>query len=232
MFVHRLEHVMTRMAEAAVRSGRDPGEVRLVAVTKTVPVDRIREAVAAGQRLFGENYVQEAGRKLAVLGSERPGTAWHFIGRLQRNKAAEAVRLFDCIESVDSLRLARALSRQASAAGVSLTVYLQVNVAGDPAKSGLVPGTLGPFLEEVSALPRLRVRGLMTIPPWTPDPEEARPWYRALRGLRDRFSGREPGDVRLCELSMGMSHDFEIAIEEGATLIRVGTALFGTRPQG
>ncbi len=229
MILQNLQELKSRIAEAAQRSGRRPEDVRLLAVTKTVSMDRIREAISSGQRLFGENYVQEAAKKLESLGDLYHETTWHFIGHLQRNKAKLAVQLFDCIETVDNLKLARALDRHAKAAGKRLSVYVQVNVAQDPRKSGLSPEELPAFLTEAAELSGIDICGLMTMPPWEPEPESLRPWFRALRDLRDEMNaglGRSPG---LRELSMGMSQDFETAIEEGATVVRIGTALFGRR---
>ena len=229
MIPQHLEELKSRIAEAAQRSGRRPEDVRLLAVTKTVPIERIREAISSGQRLFGENYVQEAAKKLESLGNLYHDTTWHFIGHLQRNKAKLAVQLFDCIETVDNLKLACVLDRHAKAAGKRLSVYVQVNVVRDPRKSGLSPEELPVFLTEAAELSGIDICGLMTMPPWEPVPESSRPWFRALRDLRDRMNaglGHSPG---LRELSMGMSQDFEVAIEEGATVVRIGTALFGRR---
>jgi pyridoxal phosphate enzyme (YggS family) len=229
MIPQHMEELKSQIAEAAQRSGRRPEDVRLLAVTKTVPMERIREAIFSGQRLFGENYVQEAAKKLESLGNLYHETTWHFIGHLQRNKAKLAVQLFDCIETVDNLKLARALDRHAKAAGKRLSVYIQVNVARDPGKSGLSPEELPVFLTEAAELSGIDICGLMTMPPWEPVPESSRPWFRALRDLRDEMNaglGLSPG---LRELSMGMSQDFETAIEEGATVVRIGSALFGRR---
>ena len=229
MIPQNLQKLKSRIAGAAQRSGRRPEDVRLLAVTKTVSMDRIREAISSGQRLFGENYVQEAVKKLESLGDLYHETKWHFIGHLQRNKAKIAVQLFDCIETVDNLKLARALDRHAKAAGKKLSVYIQVNVARDPRKSGLSPEELPVFLTEAAELSGIDICGLMTMPPWEPEPELSRPWFRALCDLRDEMNaglGHSPG---LRELSMGMSQDFETAIEEGATVVRIGTALFGRR---
>ncbi|RKX62341.1 MAG: YggS family pyridoxal phosphate-dependent enzyme [Thermodesulfobacteriota bacterium] len=229
MISQNLQELKFRIAEAAQRSGRRPEDVRLLAVTKTVSMDRIREAISSGQRLFGENYVQEAAQKLESLGDLYHETTWHFIGHLQRNKAKLAVQLFDCVETVDNLKLARALDRYAKAAGKRLSVYVQVNVARDLKKSGLSPEELPFFLKEASELSGIDICGLMTMPPWEPEPESLRPWFSTLRELRDEMNaglGHSPG---LRELSMGMSQDFETAIEEGATVVRIGTALFGRR---
>ena len=229
MILQNLEALKSRMAKAAQRSCRRPEDVHLLAVTKTVPVERIREAISSGQRLFGENYVQEAAKKRESLGNLFYETEWHFIGHLQRNKVRLAVQLFDCIETVDSLKLARALDHHAKAAGKRLSVYIQVNVAGDPRKSGLSPEELPVFLAEASELSGIDICGLMTMPPWDPAPESSRPWFRVLRDLRDKTNAGLGYSTGLKELSMGMSQDFEVAIEEGATVVRIGTALFGRR---
>ena len=219
-----LEEVRRRIKAAALKAGRDPVPVRLVAVSKTVDVARIREALASGQALFGENYLQEAKPKIEALG---PGPQWHFIGHLQSNKAKAAVEFFHLIHSVDRLSLARALDGAAARLGKIQEILLQVNLAGEASKSGAPPAEAPHLLQEVAKFPHLRVLGLMTMPPWFPDPEEARPFFRALRELRDRL--RSLGICPLPELSMGMSGDFEAAVEEGATLVRVGAAIFGQR---
>jgi pyridoxal phosphate enzyme (YggS family) len=221
---HNLAQVRAKIAEACRRAGRDPSGVRLVAVSKTVDLERIRAAIDAGQDLFGENYLQEARDKIAALGSQ---VSWHLVGHLQTNKAGGAVALFDLIHSVDRGKLARALNAAAARLGKVQDVLIQVNQGGEDTKSGVEPAAAPEMLQEVVPLPHLRVLGLMTMPPWFPDPEQARPYFRALRELRDRLiplSG-----LSLPELSMGMSDDFPVAVEEGATLVRVGTAIFGPR---
>lgn len=223
----RLAEIQGRIAAAAHRAGRDPAEVRLVAVSKTVGLEALRQAVAAGQRLFGENYLQEAQRKMAALG---PEVEWHFIGHLQSNKAKGAVGRFALIHSLDRLSLAEALEKAAARLGVVHEVLVQVNLAGEASKSGVAPEAAADLLRELKRCSHLRVRGLMTLPPFFPDPEAVRPYFRALRELRDRLAAQGLSDTGLPELSMGMSSDFEVAVEEGATLIRVGTALFGPRP--
>lgn len=219
-----LEDMRRRMEAAARRVGRDPGEVRLVAVSKTVALERIREAVAAGQRILGENYLQEARGKMAALG---PGLCWHMVGHLQTKKAKAAVELFDVIHSVDRLKLAQALDQAAARAGKVQEILIQVNLAAEETKSGAAPETVADLLRQIAQLPHLTVTGLMTMPPWSADPEAVRPYFRVLRELRDRL--RHQGLGSLPELSMGMTGDFEVAVEEGATLVRVGTAIFGTR---
>ncbi len=222
-----LEEIKRRLHDAALSAGRDPAEVRLVAVTKTVKLDRLREAVAAGHTLFGENYVQEAKRKIADLG---PGLTWHFIGHLQSNKAKAAVEFFDLIHSVDRLRLAQTLEQAAARLGKVQNILLQVNLAGEASKSGTAPEAAQDLLHEISQMPHLKVLGLMTMPPWLDDPEQVRPYFRALRELRDRLQSMKLVDGGLPELSMGMTGDFEVAVAEGATLVRIGTAIFGQRP--
>ena len=219
-----LQDVRAAIAAAAQRSRRDPAAVRLVAVSKTVDLERLRAAVDAGQNLFGENYLQEAREKIAVLGK---AVSWHLVGSLQSNKARGAVELFDLIHAVDRLKLAQALDAAAARLGKVQDVLIQVNQAGEATKSGVEPEGAPALIQEVARLPHLRILGLMTMPPWFPDPEAARPYFRALRILRDHLRGLT--GLPLTELSMGMSGDFAVAVEEGATLVRVGTAIFGSR---
>lgn len=210
--------VQERIARAAMRAGRAPEEVLLVGVSKSVDVERIRRALAAGLPALGENRVQEAREKIGALGRPVP---WHMVGHLQTNKARDAVLLFDLIHSVDRLELARELDRRAAAAGKVAEVLVQVNLAGEATKGGFAPGELKSALEVLAGLPGVRVRGLMTIPPLVERAEASREWFRRLRDLRD--------EAGLPHLSMGMSDDFEVAVEEGATMVRVGTAIFGPR---
>lgn len=224
LVAHNLKEVRAAVAAAARRVGRDPGQVRLVAVSKTVDLDRLRAAIAAGHNLFGENYLQEAKAKIDVLGRE---VSWHLVGHLQSNKAKGAVALFDLIHAVDRLKLAKALEAAAARLGKVQDVLIQVNQGGEDTKSGVAPEAAPELLQEVARLPHLRVLGLMTMPPWFPDPEAVRPYFRALRELRDRL--RDLSGLPLPELSMGMSGDYQVAVEEGATLVRVGTAIFGPR---
>lgn len=220
----RLLRVQERIRSAAVRAGRAPASITLVAVSKTMPVDVIREAVAAGVRILGENRVQEARDKIAAL----PGpAAWHLVGHLQTNKAKLAVQLFELIHSLDSLRLAQALDRYGQEAGQGVPCLIEVNLGAEEGKSGVSEDGVRPLLEVAGQLPHLRIQGLMAIPPFLPDPEQSRPLFRRLRALRDKL---EAEGFPLAELSMGMTHDFEVAIEEGATLVRIGTAIFGPRP--
>ena len=222
--------IQERIAGAARRSGRDPGGIALMAVSKTQPSERIRETYDAGLRLFGENRVQEFADKVATL-SDLHGAAWHMIGHLQTNKAARTAELFRAVDSVDSLKLAEKLDASARNLGKTLEVLVEINVGGEAAKSGAAPNSRA--LEELLlAAPQLQAlvfRGLMTVPPFTEDPEGARPYFRKLREFRDTIAARKLPAVAMDQLSMGMSHDFEEAIEEGSTCVRVGTAIFGER---
>ena len=222
--------IRSRIDAAARRSGRDPAHLSLMAVTKTQPAQGIREAYEAGLRLFGENRVQEFTGKAGEL-QDLPDAKWHLIGHLQTNKAAKAAELFSAVDSVDSLRLAEKLNGSAKQLGKRLEILIEINVGGEAAKSGVAPDWTE--LEEIlAAAPRLTslvFRGLMTIPPFTEDPEGARPYFRRLRNLRDAVTARNLPSVQMDVLSMGMSHDFEVAIEEGSTCVRVGTAIFGER---
>jgi pyridoxal phosphate enzyme (YggS family) len=219
-----LESVHARIAAACARAGRAPDAVRLLAVSKTYGPDAVRAAAAAGQRWFGENRVQEAAAKIP----ECPGNlAWHLIGHLQSNKAALAARLFDWVHSVDSAKLLETLDRHAAEAGRTLRALVQVNVSGERSKSGLAPAAVPAVLALAPRLRNVQIAGLMTIPPLAADPETARPFFRKLRELRGEWAAATGLD--LAELSMGMTHDLEVAIEEGATVVRVGTGIFGAR---
>jgi hypothetical protein len=220
--------VRDRIAGAAARAGRKAEEICLVAVSKTFPASAVREAFAAGLRDFGENKVQEAEDKLKDLEELRAGGArFHLVGHLQSNKAKKAVALFDQIHSVDSVQIALKLEHQAAAQGKIVHVLVQVDLGREETKSGLDEQRLLPALEQLRGLKSVRVDGLMTLPPFTEDPEHARPFFRRLREYRDR--AQQAGLILGRELSMGMSHDLEVAIEEGASLVRVGTAIFGER---
>ena len=214
------------MAEAAIRSGRAPDSVNIVGVTKTVDVDRIKEAVSAGLLILGENYVQEARDKIKEFGTR---VSWHFVGRLQTNKAKYAVKLFDMIQTVDSIKLAQELNRRAQPLGRIVPIIIQVNLASEVSKGGVQPAECLSLIKQVSALENLQIRGLMTMPPFFDQPERARPFFAQLRELSREIAEAQVPGVEMNELSMGMSGDFETAIEEGATLIRVGTAIFGKR---
>ena len=217
--------VQERIRSACARAGRDPASVNLVAVTKTQPPEVVSAAAALGLTLFGENKVQEAKAKIAQCAGR---LRWHMIGHLQTNKCRDAVELFEMVQSVDSLRLAEELNKRAEQASRRLPVLLELNVAGEASKFGYAPERLLVELRALSALPRLEIQGLMTMPPWSLEPEKVRPYFRRLRELKAR--GEQVLGVPLPQLSMGMTGDFEVAIEEGATMVRIGTALFGPRP--
>lgn len=222
-FEDRVSTVLARMASACLRAGRDPSEVRLVAVSKTFGPDAVEAALRAGLGVFGESRVQEAAAKIPACGSAE----WHLVGHLQRNKVRPALELFTVFHAVDSLRLLEAIAAAAAESGHSPQVLLEVNVSGESSKFGFAPDDVPEALEASARMGGPTVTGLMTVPPFSPDPEAARPHFRRLRELRDRWQ-RQCG-VALPELSIGMSGDFEVAIEEGATYIRVGSALFGRR---
>jgi pyridoxal phosphate enzyme (YggS family) len=225
-----IAHVRTRIAAAARRTGRKSEEVVLMAVSKTVSPDRIREAYKAGLRLFGESRVQEMAAKADAL-RDLKNAEWHMIGHLQTNKSWKAAELFGAVESVDSVRLAEKLNAATEQVGKTLAVLIEIKVGGEAAKSGLAPESseLQAILQEAKRLPYLEFRGLMTVPPFTEDPDGARPFFRKLRKLRDEIAHARWPSVSMDVLSMGMSHDFEVAVEEGSTCVRVGTALFGER---
>jgi pyridoxal phosphate enzyme (YggS family) len=222
--------VKKRIAGAAQRVGRAPEEITLMAVSKTFPSQSIREAYTAGLRVFGENRVQEFARKADAIG-DLVDARWHLIGHLQTNKAAKAAESFDAVDSLDSVRLADKLNLSANDAKKTLSILIEINVGGEAAKSGIVIGSdeLEKILQSVPRWPNLRLRGLMTVPPYSEDPGRSRPYFRQLRQIRDGIANRKLADVEMQVLSMGMSHDFEVAIEEGATCVRVGTAIFGKR---
>ncbi len=219
-----LNRVRTQITEAAKKSGRSTTDIELVAISKTHEAEKVRAAFDAGQQLFGESRVQEARAKIPLLPS---GARWHFVGRLQRNKVRHALPLFELFHSVDSAELARDMNRIADEEGLRPRVLLEVNVAGEGSKIGFAPEALRSHMEMLLALPRLTIEGLMTIPPLAPEAEASRKYFVALRELRDQFSTEF--NLQLPQLSMGMSGDFLVAIEEGATLVRVGTAIFGKR---
>jgi pyridoxal phosphate enzyme (YggS family) len=222
--------IQERIAAAAIRSGRSHQEITLMAVSKTFPAESIREAYAAGLRMFGENRVQEFSSKIERLRDLRDAE-WHLIGHLQSNKTAKAAELFDAIDSLDSMRVAEKLNASVASATRKLRVLIEINVGGEKAKSGLSPDSneLDQILQVAPRWENLEIQGLMTVPPYTEDPEGARQYFRQLRHLRDKIAARNLPQIGMEVLSMGMSHDFEVAIEEGATCVRVGTAIFGTR---
>jgi pyridoxal phosphate enzyme (YggS family) len=226
----RLAGVRDRIARAAGRVGRDPASIRLIAVSKTFSADHIRAAADAGQIDFGENKLQEAQAKIAAI-QDLP-LRWHMIGHLQSNKARKTAMLFDVIQSVDDVRLMEVLDRAAHESDRRVGALIQVDMAGEATKHGAREEALRPLFEAASRARSLQVTGLMLLPPWADDPELARPYFTAFRALRDRLIAEGIGPGSVVELSMGMSHDFEAAIEEGATMVRVGTAIFGSRVRG
>src|SRR5271169_2571499 len=222
--------VLEQIAAAARRASRNPDEITLMGVSKTFPVERTREAYAAGLRVFGENRVQEFAGKADALRDLRDAE-WHLIGHLQTNKAAKAAELFDAVDSVDSVRMAEKLNACAESAGKKLSVLIEINVGGEQAKSGVAPDSdeLEQILQGAPRWENLKIRGLMTVPPYAEDPEGSRAYFRQLRQIRDSLAARELPHIGTAVISMGMSHDFEVAVEEGATCVRVGTAIFGER---
>ena len=223
-----LAAVRARIAAAAERAGRAPGDVTLVAVSKTFGEDHVRAAFSAGQRDFGENKVQEGLQKIGAT-ADTPGVRWHLIGHLQSNKARKAAGAFACVHSLDSIDLLRRLDAAAAEQGTSPEVLVQVDLAGETAKFGADAEAVEGIVREALRARAVRMKGLMVIPPWSEDPEVTRPWFVRLRQLRDELLAKDVPAEALAHLSMGMSHDFEAAIEEGATIVRVGTAIFGAR---
>ncbi len=218
--------IKNRIIKAAMACNRKPEDIKLVAVSKKMPTEKIEAAIKSGAEIFGENYIQEAQTKIELLGKK---VSWHFIGHLQSNKAKFAVDLFDMIHSVDSLQLAKKLSMEAAKKDKVLAILVQVNISGEETKHGIDPRKIRELLRSMSVLSHVRVCGLMTMPPWSQDPEGSRPFFASLRQLRDNLQSTDLGNISLYELSMGMSSDFEVAIEEGSTLVRVGTSIFGAR---
>lgn len=224
--------IRERIARAAARVRRRPEEITLMAVSKTVEPGRIRQAYAAGLRVFGENRVQEFGEKLSAL-QDLAEAEWRLIGHLQSNKAKKAAEIFHAVDSVDSLHLARKLNDAAGQMGRTLPVLIEIKVGEEASKAGIPAGSpeLDTLLDEAARLEHLQICGLMTVPPFTENPEGSRPYFRLLRDLRDQIAHRKLPRIQMGVLSMGMSHDFEVAIEEGSTCVRVGTAIFGARPK-
>ncbi len=227
MIADRLREIRERIAQAAYRVGRRSEEVRIVAAAKGQGRRKIEEALDAGIRLIGHNYLQEAARETPV--NQRSDSEFHMIGHLQRNKAGKAVELFHVIQTVDDERLAIALDRRAASLGRTIGVLIQVNLSGEPQKSGIGQEKVEPLVEAIRGLSSLDLRGLMTMPPFFDDPDRARPYFAQLRELRDTLVLSKTLLPDMTELSMGMTGDFEVAVEEGATLVRIGTALFGQR---
>jgi len=223
----RLDRINQRIANAATGCGRNPETIRLVAVSKTMDAGKVAEAIDAGALILGENYIQEARNKFNVLYDR--AVQWHFIGHLQSNKAKYAVRMFDLIHSVESLTLAKALDKAARKNGKVQDILIQVNISQEETKSGIAEADAIELIAQIGGLENIRVKGLMTMPPFFDAPERARPFFRQLARLRDRIVECNLPDISMAELSMGMTGDFEVAIEEGATLVRIGTAIFGAR---
>ena len=223
----RIKHIEARVAEAAKKAGRNPEDVRLVAVSKTKPVEMVKEALESGQLIFGENYIQEAMEKIETM--DGSAIQWHFIGHLQSKKSKYAAGAFDLIHSVDSLKLATEINKQAAKKGVVQNILIQVNTSGEESKSGTTETEVLELVRQVAELENVAIKGLMTMPAFFDNPEGARPYFRQLRQVSERIASLDIPGVEMKELSMGMSGDFEVAIEEGATLVRVGTAIFGAR---
>lgn len=228
MICDNLEQIKANIAIAAEKSGRHPNEVQLLAVSKRMDITKIKDAWGCGQHLFGENFVQEAKEKIEQLD---PDIIWHFIGHLQTNKAKTAVQLFQLIETVDRFKLAQMIDRYAGELAKTMDILIQVNVGREKQKSGVLPLDAEEFIQRVSSLNNIRIRGLMTIPPFSQDPEKSRSYFRSLKKMADDFTNKGYfSTVVPVILSMGMSADYTVAIEEGSTLVRVGTAIFGPRP--
>jgi pyridoxal phosphate enzyme (YggS family) len=223
----RVQLVLSKIRSAADKVGRPPGSIRLVAATKTVTVDRIQDGIGAGLSILGENRVQEAVPKIAAL--KQAQVRWHFIGQLQRRKVRSVIGLFDLIHSVDSLDLAQTIDRRAGEAGCCQDILLEVNIGGEPTKAGFRPDDLVSLVPTMPGLSHIRIKGLMAIPPPVANAEMARPYFRKLRDVVTRIAALSIPSVTMDELSMGMSNDYEVAVEEGATFVRVGTAIFGAR---
>jgi pyridoxal phosphate enzyme (YggS family) len=221
-----IEKIRSAIASAALRGGRKASDVRLMAVTKTVDDDRIMEAIEAGVDIIGESYVQEAKRKIEKMGRS---IEWHMIGYLQSNKAKYAVKLFDMIHSIDRMDLAVELNRRSGAQDMAIKVLIEINISGEKTKSGVPYEEAMRLVKDISALDNLAIQGLMTMAPWFDDPEDARPYFKALRELRDRIIDANIARAEMLELSMGMSGDYEVAVEEGATIVRIGRSIFGER---
>ncbi len=219
-------NIVDHIREAAAKTGRDGSEIKLLAAAKSQSIDALRMAVAAGVTLVGENYVQEAKEKKKQITAR---VEWHMIGRLQRNKAKMAVEIFDMIESLDNVALARELDKEGRRRGKNIRALVEVNLGGEESKSGIDRNGVARLLEEIAKLSNLRIEGLMTVPPFRDDPEKVRPYFRKLRELREELNESRYLNVDLQELSMGMTHDYAVAVEEGATIVRIGTALFGPR---
>ena len=221
---NNLEIINEKIKKAALKVERNPEEIKLVAVTKTATIEQIEEAIKAGVKIIGENKVQEAKEKYQIITAD---IEWHLVGHLQTNKVKYAVEIFDCIHSVDSIKLAEEIDKRSLQFGKTTNVLVEVNVSGEETKCGIKPEEVEPFLKEISKFSRIRVRGLMTIAPIVEDKEEVRPYFRRLRELSKEIKSKNIKNVKMDYLSMGMSEDFEIAIEEGANMVRIGRGIFG-----
>lgn len=221
-----IKRVRERISTAALQLGRNPEDILLIAVTKSIGVDRIKAGIESGLKIFGENRVQEAQWKISEVGHD---VQWHFISHLQTNKVRRAIELFDFIHSVDSLHLACEIEKRASIARICVPILLQVDLAGEETKFGFSKQGLLKALEQMAGFDHIQIQGLMTIPPWSEDPEDSRPYFRELKRLGEDIAARQIDGIHMVYLSMGMSQDFEVAIQEGANMIRIGTALFGAR---
>ncbi len=221
---NNLEIINEKMKKAALKANRNPQEIKLVAVTKTATIEQIKEAISAGVKIIGENKVQEAKEKYQILTAD---IEWHLVGHLQTNKVKYAIEIFDFIHSVDSIKLAKEIDKRSLQFGMITNVLVEVNVSGEETKYGIEPEEVEPFLKEISEFSRIRVRGLMTIAPITEDKEEIRPYFRKLRELSKEIKSKNIKNVKMDYLSMGMTEDFEVAIEEGANMVRIGRGIFG-----
>jgi len=221
---NNLEIINGKIKKAALRANRNPEEIKLVAVTKTATIEQIKEAINAGVKIIGENKVQEAKEKYQILNAD---IEWHLVGHLQTNKVKYAIEIFDLIHSVDSIKLAKEIDRRSLQFGMITNVLVEVNVSGEETKYGVKPEEVEPFIKEISEFSRIKVRGLMTIAPIAEDEEEIRPYFRKLRELSKEIKSKNIKNVKMDYLSMGMTEDFEVAIEEGANMIRVGRGIFG-----
>ena len=232
MLHDNLTKIISRINAAAHRAKRDPADIKLVAVSKRIPSEKVQHAIECGHYTFGENYVQEALEKIPLIRKNKKENEilFHFIGKLQSNKAKKAAELFDVIETVDSIKLARILEKHLASINKSLTAYLQVNIGKEEQKSGVMPEECEKILQELSQLQHLKIVGLMTMPPYSSNPEDVRPYFRKMKKLSETLTSKRLLGIHTpLELSMGMSGDFEVAIEEGATVVRIGTAIFGAR---
>ena len=221
---NNLEIINEKIKKAALKTNRNPEEIKLVAVTKTATIEQIKEAISAGVKIIGENKVQEAKEKYQILSAD---IEWHLVGHLQTNKVKYAIEIFDLIHSVDSIKLAKEIDRRSLQFGMITNVLVEVNVSGEETKYGIKPEEVEPFLKEISEFSRIKVRGLMTITPIAEDKEEVRPYFRKLRELFEKIKIKNIKNIRMDYLSMGMTEDFEVAIEEGANMVRIGRGIFG-----